>query len=114
MGEAHEHAGGQGAKLGWALLGTQTFIVLCYFGLDYNAKASSDIPVNVEVTNYYGGYMDVHVMIFIGFGYLMTFLYRHGYGSIGYNFFIAALVAQWAMVVVPVTSNLVHHNTGFK
>ena len=38
-------------------------------------------------------------MIYIGFGFLMTFLKKYGYGSVGYNFFIAALVAQWSTII---------------
>ena len=43
--------------------------------------------------------MDVHSMMFIGFGFLMTFLKRYGYGSIGFNFMIAAYVLEWALLV---------------
>ena len=41
-------------------------------------------------------------MIYVGFGFLMTFLKKYGYGAVGYNFFIAALVAQWATIVLGV------------
>ena len=44
-------------------------------------------------------FQDVHVMIYIGFGFLMTFLKKYGYGSVGYNFFIASLVTQWGTIV---------------
>ena len=44
-------------------------------------------------------FQDVHVMIYIGFGFLMTFLKKYGYGAVGYNFFIAALVTQWGTIV---------------
>lgn len=40
-------------------------------------------------------FQDVHVMIFIGFGFLMTFLRRYSYSSIGFNLLLAALVLQW-------------------
>lgn len=43
--------------------------------------------------------MDVHSMMFVGFGFLMTFLKRHGYGSVGYNFLIAAIVLEWAILL---------------
>merc|ERR1719367_1519390 len=33
-------------------------------------------------------YQDVHVMIFIGFGFLMTFLRKHAFNSLGMNFLI--------------------------
>ncbi len=38
-------------------------------------------------------------MIFVGFGYLMTFLKRYGYSSVGINFILAAFVIQWATLV---------------
>ena len=44
-------------------------------------------------------FQDVHVMIYVGFGFLMTFLKKYGYGAVGYNFFIAALITQWGTIV---------------
>ncbi len=38
-------------------------------------------------------------MMFIGFGYLMTFLKRYGFSSVGYNLLIASLVIQWATLM---------------
>jgi ammonium transporter Rh len=38
-------------------------------------------------------------MMFVGFGFLMTFLKRYGYGAVGFNFFVAAFVIQWAVIV---------------
>ncbi len=43
--------------------------------------------------------MDVHTMMFIGFGFLMTFLKKYGYSSVGYNFLVAAYVLEWALLV---------------
>ena len=43
-------------------------------------------------------FQDVHVMIFIGFGFLMTFLRRYGYGSVGFNMFLAAFAIQWSTI----------------
>ena len=34
-------------------------------------------------------------MIFVGFGFLMTFLKRYGFSSVGLNMLVAALVLQW-------------------
>jgi ammonium transporter Rh len=38
-------------------------------------------------------------MMFIGFGFLMTFLKKYGYGSVGFNFLVAAFVLEWALLV---------------
>ncbi|XP_027004643.1 ammonium transporter Rh type B [Tachysurus fulvidraco] len=47
----------------------------------------------------YPSFQDVHVMIFIGFGFLMTFLQRYGFSSVGFNFLIAAFSLQWATLM---------------
>lgn len=44
------------------------------------------------------GFEDTHVMIFIGFGFLMTFLKKYGYSALGFNWLLAALVIQWALL----------------
>ncbi|CAG9762838.1 unnamed protein product [Ceutorhynchus assimilis] len=41
---------------------------------------------------------DIHVMIFVGFGFLMVFLKKYGYSSLGFNFLLAALVVQWSIL----------------
>ncbi len=45
------------------------------------------------------GFQDVHVMIFVGFGFLMTFLKRYSFGGVGFNFLIAAFGLQWALLM---------------
>jgi ammonium transporter Rh len=40
-------------------------------------------------------FQDIHVMIFIGFGYLMTFLRKYGYTAVGFTLLIGAFVMQW-------------------
>jgi ammonium transporter Rh len=44
-------------------------------------------------------------MIFIGFGFLMTFLKKYGFSSIGFNFLISCLAIQWALI----SNNLLHY-----
>lgn len=41
-------------------------------------------------------FQDVHVMIFVGFGFLMTFLRRYGFGSIAFNLLLASFAIQWS------------------
>ncbi|XP_021708886.1 ammonium transporter Rh type A-like [Aedes aegypti] len=47
----------------------------------------------------YPHFQDIHVMIFIGFGFLMTFLKRYGFSATGLNLLVAALAIQWAIVM---------------
>ncbi|KAK4287949.1 hypothetical protein Pmani_038997, partial [Petrolisthes manimaculis] len=47
----------------------------------------------------YPMFQDVHVMIFIGFGFLMMFLKRYGLSAVGLNFMLAALSLQWALLI---------------
>lgn len=42
------------------------------------------------------GFQDVHAMIFVGFGFLMVFLQRYGFSSVGFTFLVAAFTLQWA------------------
>ena len=44
-------------------------------------------------------FQDVHVMMFFGFWFLMTFLKKYGFGAITYNFLISAIVIQWATLL---------------
>ncbi|XP_068676167.1 ammonium transporter Rh type B-like isoform X3 [Montipora capricornis] len=63
------------------------------------SQNTSDTISNNDITVYYPMFQDVHVMIYIGFGFLMTFLKKYGYGAVGYNFFTASLVTQWGTIV---------------
>lgn len=44
------------------------------------------------------GFEGTHVMIFIGFGFLMTFLKKYCYSALGVNLLLASLVIQWALL----------------
>ncbi|XP_030765050.1 ammonium transporter Rh type A [Sitophilus oryzae] len=51
-----------------------------------------------EIFRIYSIFQDVHVMIFIGFGYLMVFLKKYGYSSVGFNFLVGAITLQWSIL----------------
>lgn len=38
-------------------------------------------------------------MIFVGFGFLMTFLKRYSFGGVGFSFLLAAFGLQWALLM---------------
>jgi ammonium transporter Rh len=46
------------------------------------------------MVQYYPMWTDIHVMVFVGFGFLMVFLKTHCWSSIGFNFLIAAWAIQ--------------------
>ncbi|CAG0882148.1 unnamed protein product [Cyprideis torosa] len=46
----------------------------------------------------YAMFQDTHVMIFVGFGFLMTFLRHYGYSAVGINFLLGAFFVQWAIL----------------
>ena len=47
----------------------------------------------------FSAFQDVHVMIFIGFGFLMTFLKRYGFGAVSYNLLLSCVCIQWATLI---------------
>ncbi|KAM7314085.1 putative ammonium transporter, partial [Ixodes scapularis] len=44
-------------------------------------------------------FQDVNVMVFVGFGFLMTFLKRYSFSAVGFTLLIAALTIQWAILM---------------
>ena len=60
-----------------------------------NVQASPDAG---GMDFYYPMFQDVHVMIFIGFGFLMTFLHQHSFNAVGLTLFIGALIIQLAIL----------------
>uniref|UniRef100_A0A7N9AQX8 Rh family B glycoprotein n=1 Tax=Mastacembelus armatus TaxID=205130 RepID=A0A7N9AQX8_9TELE len=65
----------------------------------YNETQSGHSNYENDFYYRYPSFQDVHVMIFIGFGFLMTFLQRYGFSSVGFNFLIAAFSLQWATLM---------------
>lgn len=62
-------------------------------------SSSSEGPIEGDVEFYYSFFQDVHVMMFIGFGFLMTFLRRYSFSSVSFNFLVAAFVLEWAILI---------------
>ncbi|NXB26658.1 RHAG protein, partial [Rhagologus leucostigma] len=58
-----------------------------------------DYEISAPATGLYPHFQDVHVMIFVGFGFLMTFLKKYGFSSVGFNMLIAAFGLQWGILM---------------
>ncbi|VDH94392.1 ammonium transporter Rh [Mytilus galloprovincialis] len=89
------------SKFSFLLIACQIIFVII-FGLlaEYEEPAQAKSRSGkTPVTAMYPMFQDVHVMIFIGFGFLMTFLKRYGYSAIGINLLLASFVIQWALIV---------------
>ncbi|XP_012616361.1 ammonium transporter Rh type A [Microcebus murinus] len=61
-----------------------------------NATKPTDTGRFLEL---YPLFQDVHVMVFVGIGFLMTFLKKYSFSSVGINLLIAALGLQWGTIV---------------
>jgi ammonium transporter Rh len=86
------------------LVAQVAFILMYAFTAEYDVTAgatdNSDTTEHHEtLKNFYPMFQDVHVMMIIGFGFLMTFLKRHGFGSVGFNFLLTSFVIQWALLI---------------
>ncbi|MGH0125778.1 UNVERIFIED_CONTAM: hypothetical protein FKN15_046533 [Acipenser sinensis] len=56
-------------------------------------------PLQNSVYHVYPFFVDVQVMIFIGFGCLLAFMKRYGFGGMVFNFLTATFAIQWAVIV---------------
>lgn len=91
-------------------------ILILLFGLftKYDSTANTDTNgepytgLNSNLPYFYPMYQDVHVMVFIGFGFLMTFLRRYGYGAVGLTFFLSSVCIQWTMLCRGFWHNVFH------
>jgi len=82
---------------GLLLLFQVAFIVL--FAVFGNYSTPKENNLNESVSQKYPIFQDLNAITLLGFGFLMTFLKRYGYGSIGFNLLLVAFAVQWALIV---------------
>ena len=95
------------------ILGLQFLLFIGYhLFTDYSSEASGVIEggVSNDINKYYPFFQDVHVMIFIGFGYLMTFLKKYSFTSIGYTFLIGAFIMQYSILANGLIHNIMNNH----
>ncbi|CAO2614123.1 Ammonium transporter Rh type C [Lemmus lemmus] len=77
-------------------------VMVVLFGVFVRYDIQADTHWWLEKNDFYYRYpsfQDVHVMVFVGFGFLMTFLQRYGFSAVGFNFLLAAFGIQWALLM---------------
>ena len=75
------------------------------FTLDDDIQATAQN----EMKAYYALFQDVHVMIFIGFGFLMTYLKSHSWTSVATTFVLGAFSIQWGILCLGFFTALFHN-----
>jgi ammonium transporter Rh len=87
--------------LGVAIAFQVILLILYAISSDYAdatvAHDTHDEEYGTEPFYFYAMFQDVHAMMFVGFGFLMTFLRKYGFGALTFNFIICAFGIQWGM-----------------
>jgi len=82
-------------SFGFLALGWQALMLPLFFFVDYNIENFAEI----QSSSIYNLYVGVALMMFVGFGYLMTFLKGYGLGAVGFTMFITCAGVQWALLI---------------
>ncbi|XP_028294584.1 rh blood group, D antigen [Gouania willdenowi] len=88
-------------------LGPLLFVLQTGFILIFAFCAEVDSNVNVNGSTFkdsYTDFQDVNVMVMFGFGFMCTFLVRHGFSAVGFNLLVATMTTQWAIILNNVES----------
>lgn len=84
------------------LFAAEVIMVILYAVFtEYGSAADSRTNTDSSINELYGMWRDVHVMVFLGFGFLMTFLHEYTLSSVGLTFLVGGYAMQLAMLVVP-------------
>lgn len=92
------------------------FIILFGACTKYDDNTATDLD-DAEATgaaemSTYPMWQDTHVMIFVGFGFLMTFLRAYGFSSLTINFLVSVVGIQWGILVMGFFHLLFHGHLG--
>lgn len=89
---------------GWFVLLQVLFVILYASVAEYSplAKGPTSDAMQAEaaavIEQYYPFFQHVHVMVYIGFGFLMTFPKGFNWGGIGFSMLVAAVAFQWSLL----------------
>jgi len=91
-------------RFAWASICFQIILLILYcclatYGESVQPDAGEEqVNGNTELKKY-PFLADVHMMVFVGFGFLMMFLKRYSNSSLGLNFFISVECVEWSILV---------------
>lgn len=86
-------------------LGTGTFGLLALVSQAvitaafYNAELDLSQSFQTDSSSIYNFHVGVALMMFVGFGYLMTFLKAYGLGAVGFTMYITCIGAEFAIIM---------------
>ena len=89
-------AGTELSKTTWLLGIFQVFLIIM-FGIT-TSGGSELVDTGVSSTAAYNMFLGVEVMMFVGFGYLMTFLKWYGLSAVGFTMLITAVGLQVSLI----------------
>ncbi|KAG2438274.1 hypothetical protein HYH02_010972 [Chlamydomonas schloesseri] len=83
-------------------------LALAFIGLFFGVTQYCELGGNAmeQVGLYYKYLVDVNVMVWIGFGFLMTFMRRYGYGAVALNYFASTLMFLAAIPMLGATQQV--------
>eukprot|EP00931_Biecheleriopsis_adriatica_P052269 TRINITY_DN3038_c0_g3_i1.p1 TRINITY_DN3038_c0_g3~~TRINITY_DN3038_c0_g3_i1.p1 ORF type:complete len:453 (+),score=87.58 TRINITY_DN3038_c0_g3_i1:112-1470(+) len=80
--------------------GALTIVVeLAFLGVFWAARLDLSDSSSTDSSSIYNFYVGVALMMFVGFGYLMTFLKAYGLGAVGFTMLITCVGVQWAIIL---------------
>merc|ERR1719236_446232 len=90
-----------GFAFGATALAVQGVLMACFATAKLDLSTANDTDTS-SIYNYYVG---VALMMFVGFGYLMTFLKSYGLGAVGFTALITCLGVEWALCIEQLMSS---------
>jgi len=78
------------------------FAIAVFIGLFFGfvRYVELDDEVQEQVEQYYQWFIHVNIMIFVGFGFLMTFMRRYSLSAVSLNFFMSAIMFLEAILCI--------------
>jgi ammonium transporter Rh len=70
------------------------------YGNSQDEIKASKAGLATDVSTYYSFYSNVAFMIWIGFGYLMTFLRKYSFSAVGFNMLFSSVAFEWGIIVM--------------